>query len=330
MRSYSCILLDALGDRLEVGEHAAEPPLVDVGHAALLGEGADRVLRLLLGTDEQHGAVLGDEVADERVGDFGPGERLLEIDDVDAVALTEDEPLHLGVPTAGLVPEVNACLEQLSHGDDGHDESPLLRLSGTPPQRPEATAGRTECVGFVAGRAWARRASETPYRRSPPRVRIGGTISPLPTRSAAVAMAKRGRPSWAPRTHETGGARRAPVPAVERYQVRARRQPGQQWSGVEVRLPEAEAEEQLATTDAHPATDSDPAADADADRLEPAVGGPVSVVVVDHDVANASDRAGEGDRIHRRRPAPGFRAPGRTRARDCRRSTGTPAPGNGR
>jgi hypothetical protein len=61
-------LVDALRDRLEVGEHAAEPTLVDVGHAALLGVAADRVLGLLLGADEHDRAAAGDEVADEGVG----------------------------------------------------------------------------------------------------------------------------------------------------------------------------------------------------------------------------------------------------------------------
>ena len=111
---------DALGDRVEVGEHAAEPALVDVGHAALLGVAAHRVLRLLLGADEHDHAAAGDEVADEAVGAFDAGERLLEIDDVDAVALAEDEALHLRVPAPGLVSEVDAGLEHLAHGDDSH------------------------------------------------------------------------------------------------------------------------------------------------------------------------------------------------------------------
>jgi len=45
-------------DGLEVGEHAAEPALVHVGHAAALGLVPDRVLRLLLRADEEHGAAL--------------------------------------------------------------------------------------------------------------------------------------------------------------------------------------------------------------------------------------------------------------------------------
>jgi hypothetical protein len=56
---------------------------------------------------------------DEGVGGLDALQRLLEVDDVDAVALTEDEPLHLRVPAAGLVPEVDTGVEQLLHGDDG-------------------------------------------------------------------------------------------------------------------------------------------------------------------------------------------------------------------
>jgi hypothetical protein len=35
---------------------------------------------------------------------------------MDAVALGEDEPAHLGIPTAGLVPEVDPGSEQLLEG----------------------------------------------------------------------------------------------------------------------------------------------------------------------------------------------------------------------
>src|SRR5690606_19383546 len=41
--------------------------------------------------------------------------------------------LHLGVPATGLVPEVDAALEELAHGDDGHGSSfpvRVLRTSG--------------------------------------------------------------------------------------------------------------------------------------------------------------------------------------------------------
>ena len=146
MRSYSCIFDDALGDGLEVGQHAAEPTLVDVRHAALLGVAAHGILGLLLGADEQHRAALGGQVADEVVGGLDAGQRLLEVDDVDAVALAEDESLHLRVPTAGLVPEVDTGFEHLSHGDDGHDG--YSSLCGWRADAPgaEATAGRSGTI----------------------------------------------------------------------------------------------------------------------------------------------------------------------------------------
>src|SRR5205807_10484284 len=53
----------------------------------------------------------------------GPLEQFLgleEIDDVDAVALTEDEAAHLWIPAARLVAEVNAGLQQLLDSDLSH------------------------------------------------------------------------------------------------------------------------------------------------------------------------------------------------------------------
>ena len=93
-------------------------------------------------------AAAGDEVAHEAVGAFDAGERLLEIDDVDAVALTEDEALHLRVPAPGLVPEVDAGLEHLTHGDDGHVRCSPLRLTRPPGSAP---IGRDDRSG-VGGR----------------------------------------------------------------------------------------------------------------------------------------------------------------------------------
>src|SRR5690606_6879663 len=123
---------EALGDRLEVGEQSTEPALVDVGlaHAGrLLGDG---LLRLLLGADEEDGAAVGDRLLDELVGAVDVGERLLQVDDVDAAALGEDEALDLRVPATGLVSEVDAAVEQLADGDDGHGRSPSLAGTAGP------------------------------------------------------------------------------------------------------------------------------------------------------------------------------------------------------
>src|SRR6185312_582119 len=55
----------------------------------------------------------------EPVGGVDALEGLLQVDDVDPVALPEDEALHLRVPAPGLVTEVDPGLQQLLHGDDG-------------------------------------------------------------------------------------------------------------------------------------------------------------------------------------------------------------------
>ena len=119
-------LANPLEHGLVVSQHAAQPTLVDVGHAALLGVGTHRVLGLLLGADEQHRSPVGHQVTDGVVGDLDPFQGLLQVDDVDTAALTPDETLHLGVPAPGLVPEVDTGIEQLLHGYDGHGK--LLRL----------------------------------------------------------------------------------------------------------------------------------------------------------------------------------------------------------
>ena len=120
---------EALGDRLEVGEESTEPALVDVGLAdarRLLGED---FLGLLLGADEEDGAAVGDRLLDELVRLVDVRQRLLQVDDVDAAALGEDEALDFRVPPAGLVSEVDAAVEQLANGDDGHGRSPVLALA---------------------------------------------------------------------------------------------------------------------------------------------------------------------------------------------------------
>ena len=115
--------LDAQRDRLEVGQQAAEPAVVDVRHAGRLGDLLDAVAGLLLGADEQHGAAavgdLGRELLRLREQRLG----LEQIDDVDPAALAVDEAAHLRVPTACLVAEVDAGLQQLSDSYLSHGNS---------------------------------------------------------------------------------------------------------------------------------------------------------------------------------------------------------------
>ena len=117
---------EALADGHEVGEHATQPALIDVGH---LGPGrlfGDRLLGLLLGAHEQDRVTARDGVGHELEGRVQALDGLGQVDDVDAVALGEDVRLHLRVPAAGLVSEVDAGLEELAHRDGRHGGVDLL------------------------------------------------------------------------------------------------------------------------------------------------------------------------------------------------------------
>ncbi len=88
--------------------------MVDVVLPAAAGLFGDDVLRLTLGADEQHLAALGRLTLEELERLVPPFLRLLQIDDVDAVALAEDERSHLRIPASGLMAEMNTGLEQFS------------------------------------------------------------------------------------------------------------------------------------------------------------------------------------------------------------------------
>ena len=88
--------------------------------AGALGLEGNRLLGLLLGTDEEDALPASDGVANELEGVVQPLNGLGEIDDVDPVALGKDVLAHLRVPAAGLVSKVDARLEQLLHGGGCH------------------------------------------------------------------------------------------------------------------------------------------------------------------------------------------------------------------
>ena len=112
--------VDALTDGAEVGHHAAQPASVDIVHAAAGSLVTDGLLSLLLGADEQDLAALCSGVADEVVSLIELLHGLLQVNDVDTIALGEDVLSHLGVPAAGLVAEVDTGLEKLFHRYDCH------------------------------------------------------------------------------------------------------------------------------------------------------------------------------------------------------------------
>ena len=124
--------LDRVRDRLPVGEHAAQPAVIDEMLARTTRGLGDRLLRLALGADEQNLATARDGRADELQSAREERHGLRQVKDMDAVAIAEDVGLHLRVPAVGLVAEVRAGFDQLLHGDDGcrHNLIPSGYASG--------------------------------------------------------------------------------------------------------------------------------------------------------------------------------------------------------
>ena len=112
--------LDGSTDGPIVGQHAAQPAVGDVRHATTLCFFLDDRAGCALGSDEHDGATLGRQPADEihRVCEQGQG--FFEVDNVDLAAGPENERSHLGIPVTGLVTEMHAGFQQLTHGDICH------------------------------------------------------------------------------------------------------------------------------------------------------------------------------------------------------------------
>ena len=116
--------VDTLTDGAEVGHHAAQPTSVDVVHAAAQSLVTDGLLSLLLGANEQDVAALSCNFLHIVVSLVQLLHGLLQVNDIDTIALGEDVLSHLGVPAAGLVTEVHTCLEKLLHRNDCHNKIP--------------------------------------------------------------------------------------------------------------------------------------------------------------------------------------------------------------
>ena len=106
---------DALADRGEIRQRAAEPALVHIKLSASLRRFLDRFLRLLLATDEKNLPAAPRHFLEKISRALQLLHRLIEIDDVDLVALLENERLHLRIPALGLVTKMDACFEQFGN-----------------------------------------------------------------------------------------------------------------------------------------------------------------------------------------------------------------------
>ena len=134
--------LDGARDGLPIGEHAAQPTVVDVVLTAALGRVRNDIAGRTLGSDEQHAAAAADDVAHNVQRRVQHGHGLLQIDDVDFVAYAKDVRRHLWVPAPCMVTEMHASFQELAHGERRHRHRALLfrfRLRGASPG-PGATA----------------------------------------------------------------------------------------------------------------------------------------------------------------------------------------------
>ena len=63
------------------------------------------------GTYEEDNAIFTDDVPDHIVGIIQGGHGLLQVNNVDAIALSVDEGFHLRIPTPCAMAEVHPCLQ---------------------------------------------------------------------------------------------------------------------------------------------------------------------------------------------------------------------------
>ena len=121
--------IDALLDGAEVGQCSTQPTMVDEVLIGTHGLFFDDLLCLSLGADKENFFAPGGDVNEEFICFGEKRHRLLKIDDINAVACPKDVGLHTGVPAVGLVSEVNACFEHLSHRKLCHGVAPYrIRL----------------------------------------------------------------------------------------------------------------------------------------------------------------------------------------------------------
>ena len=109
LQIYHVVYSSANG--LEIGEGSPQPPLVDVPHSAAFGFGLNNFLGLLLGADKEDFAAISSYLHHGPISLVEQSQGLLEVYDVDAVALSENVALHAGIPSAGLMPKMDTGLQ---------------------------------------------------------------------------------------------------------------------------------------------------------------------------------------------------------------------------
>ena len=109
--------LDAVPDRLEVGQQTSEPAVGNEVHSAALGVLLDRFVSLPLGPDKEYMFTVGPQIVEEVHGLPEELQGSLQVDNMNAVPFAEDVLLHLRIPPTRLVSEMDSRLQQLLYRD---------------------------------------------------------------------------------------------------------------------------------------------------------------------------------------------------------------------
>jgi hypothetical protein len=102
---------DALADRGEIGQRAAQPPLVHVELPARQSGFFYCFLRLFFAADKQNPATAAGDLLEEIGCTPELPHRFIKIDNVNLIALFKDERLHLWIPTLRLVSKMNTSFQ---------------------------------------------------------------------------------------------------------------------------------------------------------------------------------------------------------------------------
>src|SRR5688572_3884726 len=123
--------------------------MIDIRRAAALRFFFDDFAGLPLRAYEQNRALVRGELTYELQRVLVERQRLLEIDDMNLVAMAEDERRHLGIPVPGLVAEMDATLQHFTHARCHKISSAGLRAAGGPPPSADNTRkpGHPYCGG---------------------------------------------------------------------------------------------------------------------------------------------------------------------------------------
>lgn len=81
-------------------------------HTAAFGFFFDGVAGLAFGSDKEDVFALGDNLLDELFSPEQSLDGLLDVDDVDHVALAMDVGFHFGVPSGDPMAEMNTCIDE--------------------------------------------------------------------------------------------------------------------------------------------------------------------------------------------------------------------------